>query len=298
MVIPLLPLTLVGTAVAFYLGFKNNQAYDRVWEARKIWGAFVNSSRSFASMLMAFNHKKHSPEIIEKKKQIIKRHLAYLYTLREQLLIPAEWEHSEQFWQFGGINQRRKEVLENGFEEFYCAGKCQEKYLNSEDLENKSILKNYATYLNSVQAKDIDEMRSEGIFTEFQQRQIQVMLNSFYDEQAKAERIKKFPLPRQYANASFVLVAIFIILLPLGMVNEFNKLGNWGIWTSIPFCAIVGWVYLLMELVGDYSENPFEGLMFDTPTLSICRTIEIDLLQMINETEIPKPISARETVLM
>ena len=44
--IPWLPVSVVGTAVAFYVGFKNNQAYDRLWEARKIWGGIVNDSRS------------------------------------------------------------------------------------------------------------------------------------------------------------------------------------------------------------------------------------------------------------
>jgi putative membrane protein len=74
-------------------------------------------------------------------------------------------------------------------------------------------------------------------------------------------------------------------------VNEFAKLGDWGIWTSIPFCIIIGWIYIIMELVGDYSENPFAGLMFDVPMLSICRTIEIDLLQMGGETDLPDPIA-------
>lgn len=47
--IPWLPLSVIGTAVAFYVGFKNNSAYDRLWEARKIWGAIVNSSRSWGT---------------------------------------------------------------------------------------------------------------------------------------------------------------------------------------------------------------------------------------------------------
>ena len=34
---PIIP-TLLGTALAFFIGFNNNQAYDRWWEARKIWG--------------------------------------------------------------------------------------------------------------------------------------------------------------------------------------------------------------------------------------------------------------------
>ena len=54
----------------------------------------------------------------------------------------------------------------------------------------------------------------------------------------------------------------------------------------------------MMELVGDYSENPFEGLGNDIPMLSLCRTIEIDLLEMLGETDIPEPVRARNGVLM
>ena len=53
--IPWLPVSVVGTAVAFYVGFKNNSAYDRMWEARKIWGAIVNSSRAWGLMSMAIS---------------------------------------------------------------------------------------------------------------------------------------------------------------------------------------------------------------------------------------------------
>ena len=51
------------------------------------------------------------------------------------------------------------------------------------------------------------------------------------------------------------------------------------------------------ELVGDYSENPFDGLGNDIPMLSICRTVEIDLKEMIGE-EIPDAIAPVDGVLM
>ena len=44
---PWTPLALIGTAVAFVIGFQNNDAYGRIWEARKIWGGIVNTSRTF-----------------------------------------------------------------------------------------------------------------------------------------------------------------------------------------------------------------------------------------------------------
>lgn len=52
--IPWLPLSVIGTAVAFYVGFKNNSAYDRLWEARKIWGAIINSSRMWGANVRAY----------------------------------------------------------------------------------------------------------------------------------------------------------------------------------------------------------------------------------------------------
>ncbi|MEX0275101.1 MAG: bestrophin family ion channel, partial [Flavobacteriaceae bacterium] len=52
--IPWLPISVIGTAVAFYVGFKNNQSYDRMWEARKIWGGIVNDSRSWGMMVDGF----------------------------------------------------------------------------------------------------------------------------------------------------------------------------------------------------------------------------------------------------
>jgi len=66
----------------------------------------------------------------------------------------------------------------------------------------------------------------------------------------------------------------------------------------IPFAIIVCWVYVMMELVGDYSENPFEGLMNDIPMLSMCRTIEIDLLEILGETDLPKPIQPINDILL
>ncbi len=98
---------------------------------------------------------------------------------------------------------------------------------------------------------------------------------------------------------SMIFVGIFIFLLPFGMVSAFHTLDStWGIWLSIPFSSVVCWIYLMMELVGDYSENPFEGMGNDIPMLSLCRTIEIDLREMLGETELPEPVKAQNGVLL
>ena len=54
----------------------------------------------------------------------------------------------------------------------------------------------------------------------------------------------------------------------------------------------------MMELVGDYCQNPFEGLGNDLPMNALCRTIEIDLREMLEDTDIPQNIEARDGVLI
>ncbi|MDR2238479.1 MAG: hypothetical protein LBE92_20315 [Chryseobacterium sp.] len=301
MIIPWVPVALIGTAEAFLVGFKNNQAYDRLWEARKIWGGIVNSSRSFASMVYAFDTKNEEIgtfDLEDRKRRIVYRHIAWLYTFREQLLIPTEWEHISSENKFGNINLRRNRLIKAGFPDYGRAPIFLHKYLSEEEYDLKDEYKNFATYLNARQAKDINELKNLNVISEFNQMQLQTCLNEFYAFQGQAERIKKFPSPRQFASTAFVFNILFIMLLPLGLVNEFAKLGDFGIWASIPFCIIIGWIYIIMELVGDYSENPFAGLMFDVPMLSICRTIEIDLLQMAGETDLPEPIASKHGVLI
>src|SRR5450830_210660 len=43
-----IPFTLIGLPLAIFLGFRNNAAYDRYWEGRKLWGELVHRSRSFS----------------------------------------------------------------------------------------------------------------------------------------------------------------------------------------------------------------------------------------------------------
>lgn len=302
--IPWLPLSLIGTAVAFYLGFKNNSAYDRMWEARKIWGAIVNSSRAWGTCVKNYisNHfadEDYPPEeLYELKKKLIYRHIGWLYALRSQLLIPTTWEHSSQ----GGKQGRRAAYYQRTFGTGLVDDEVTEselsKFLPPDEYEKLIHYKNTATQIIDQQGIDLAVIHRLGLIDSFRHMELQKILYHFYEHQGKAERIKKFPLPRQYGNMSFLFVALFIFLLPFGMVTEFAKLGDWGVLLSIPFTGLVAWVYFMMEMVGDYSENPFSGMGNDIPMLSLCRVIEIDLREMLGETELPEPIKAKNGVLM
>lgn len=116
--------------------------------------------------------------------------------------------------------------------------------------------------------------------------ELQKMVHNFYEDQGKSERIKGFPFPRQYASIALWLTFFFAVLIPFGLLDVFMK-NETSIWLTIPVSALIIWVFYLMEKIGDYSENPFEGTYNDVPITSIANTIEIDLKEMINATDVP-----------
>jgi len=302
--IPWLPLSVIGTAVAFYVGFKNNSAYDRLWEARKIWGAIINSSRMWGANVRAYIGNQFTDSAASKStladihKQLIYRHIGWLYALRSQLLIPTPWEHIRQGKYVKKITEKRMKryginLTQDGITEKELA-----EFLSEEERQRLINYKNTATQIIDQQSQDLAALRKKNLIDDFRHMELQKLLNDFYTHQGKCERIKKFPLPRQYGSSSFIFVGIFIFLLPLGMVSEFHQMGEGAVWMSVPYTVLVGWVYLMMELVGDYSENPFEGLGNDIPMHSLCRVIEIDLKEMLGETDIPPSITATNGVLM
>jgi putative membrane protein len=300
--IPWLPLSLIGTAVAFYVGFKNNQAYDRLWEARIIWGAIVNSSRMWGSNIKAFvvenGTEKDGQDLLQIKKTIIYRHIAWLYKLRSQLLESASWEHlglrglfgqdARYKWKKSGLGLYGEDPTDMNLQ----------KYSDKKEYSAQSTFKNAAAQLIDIQSQELAALRKAGHIGNFEHMKLQDILNDFYDHQGKAERIKKTPFPRQFASFGFIMVCLLIIMLPFGAFSEFSKLGNFGIWLAVPFIVVISWVYIVLELIGDYSENPFEGLANDVPMLSICRNIEIDLLQQLGETNLPEPIKPIKDVLL
>ncbi len=302
--IPWLPLSVIGTAVAFYVGFKNNQSYDRMWEARKIWGGIVNDSRTWGMFVdnyisNLFVEKSVSKEEIRAiKERLIYRHIGWLYAHRSQLLIPTPWEHVSQ----RGHVAKKAKYYQNKFgiglldDERTRTELSQ--FLPKDELERLINNVNTATQIINEQSRDLKELREKGLIDDFRHMEMGNVLKSFYTLQGKNERIKKFPLPRQYANMSRYFVGIFIMLLPFSMIPELMKLEDWGIWMSIPISALIGWVYVMMEIVGDYSENPFQGMANDIPMLSLCRVIEIDLREMLGETDLPPSVEAKNGILM
>lgn len=293
--IPWVPLTLIGIAVAFYIGFKNNSAYDRTWEARKIWGGIVNSSRSWGAQVNGFVtnefalKKTEDAEINEIKKRVIYRHIAWLYRLKRQLRVLKEWEHDKR------LNRRYREYIHKLFPTEDPETELK-NFLSDPEVNEILTKKNGCTQLLYKQTIELRELKERGLIDDFRHMEMQQMITEFYTLQGKCERIKNFPLPRQYASVSIYFVYIFIFLLPMGLLSAFADadLPSFMIWAVVPFTTLVSWIFWMMEGVGDYAENPFENLAFDIPMTSLTRTIEIDLKEMLGETDLPPAIGPKD----
>lgn len=285
--LPWQPISIIGIAVAFYLGFKNNSSYDRTWEARKIWGSIVNNSRSFASSVLSFVRGENEKATQQK---LIYYHLAWLITLRHQLRLSKEWEHIKD-----RLSIYSPQVC-NDYDAMWKRDLSQ--YLSAQQLEEYSKYSNRATQILNLLNQELQLAYEQNLINDFKHVELQKLIVSFYADQGKSERIKTFPFPRQYASTALWLTMVFCALLPFGMIDIFKSVNSWMFWLCPIISSLIIWTFFLMEKIGDYSENPFEGTYNDVPITAISRTIEIDLLEMLGEKNIPKPTQAENGFLL
>jgi ion channel-forming bestrophin family protein len=298
LVIPWLPVALIGTAVAFLIGFKNSASYDRMWEARKIWGEIINLSRAWAIKVKGYittefmDGELPEAEIKSIQKKMIYRHLAWLTALRFQLRTPRNWESM--------VNVCADIHYQRNYEVQEITGNLEaelKKFLEEGELKNILSKDNRATHIVASQSEELKRLRHLNLIEDFRHIDMQNLLDQLYTQQGKSERIKNFPYPRQFATMNLFFVWIFISLIPFGMIQEFEKLGHNFVWATIPFTVLVSWVFHTMERIGEASENPFEGGPNDVPITSLARTIEIDLREMLDETDIPPKIEPKNNIL-
>ena len=310
--VPWTPVALVGTAVAFMIGFQNNSAYGRIWEARKIWGGIVNTSRTWGMKTkdMITNEYANVPveqEILSAhKKDFIYRHIAWITALRHAMRQTRKWEVFEEH----STNKEWADLIHIP-EKMVTLNDDLSKYLSDEELQYVTDKNNVPAAILFLQSKKLRELKEVGLIWEFSFLELENLLESMFEFQGKSERIKNFPYPRQYATLGHVFAWIFLILIPFGIVPEFAKIGNnmvethplvapYFVWLGIPFCTIVSWVFHTMERIGRVGENPFEGSANDVPISTISRGIEIDLRQLLDEDKasIPDPFPEQHNVQM
>lgn len=303
--IPWTPLALIGTAVAFVIGFQNNAAYGRIWEARKIWGGIVNASRTFGLLardMVTNEHarvKKTEEELHREVQTLTYRHIAWMTALRHAMRVLKPWETTSGHktnTEWGIYPPERDISLEDDLK----------NYLSEEDLNYVLEKDNKQTALLYLQSRHLKQLKEAGYLWEFSFLELEVVIKELMALQGKSERIKNFPYPRQFATLNHLFMWIFVMLLPLALVPQFMDLGKemsdtypiageFFIWFTIPFYLAVAWIFHTMERIGRTGENPFEGTANDVPISTIARGIETDMRQNLGESkdQIPEQFPQR-----
>ncbi|MGK0359628.1 MAG: putative membrane protein [Bradymonadia bacterium] len=284
--LPTLPLSILGTAVSFYLGFKGNSAYGRLWEARKIWGGIVNTSRTWGVLTRDFIAADSADTAPGIHRELVNRHIAWLAALRTLLRRRKPWEMStrvaEKIRRQAGTADMSTPVLEARMQ----------PYLAPDELAWVMARKNAATQLLAKQSERVAAMHAADRIDDFRHVEIARLIETLYTLQGQCERIKNFPLPRQYVSVNGWFVLLFVTAVPFGILPLFTT-GARAAWIGVPISAVLSWVFLVWNRVTDWSENPFEGLVNDIPIDALSRTIEIDLLETLGEIDLPEPLSVR-----
>ena len=303
--IPWTPLAVIGTAVAFVIGFQNNAAYGRIWEARKIWGGVVNTSRTFGMFIQDMVSNEHAKvalsegEIKHEVKTLTYRHIAWMTALRHAMRAERPWEtvlnhKTNREWDV--LPPEKTTKLEDDLKPL----------LSDQDMEYVLSKDNKQTAILYLQSHHLRKLKEEGAIWEFSFLELEAVLQELFTLQGKSERIKNFPYPRHFATLNHYFMWLFVLLLPAAIIPQFDSIGrefvssyplisDLFVWLSVPFYVIIAWIFHTMERIGKTGENPLEGTANDVPISTIARGIEIDLRQNLGETEeeIPKQFEVK-----
>src|SRR4051795_9998764 len=190
--IPDLTVSILGAVLGMLLGFRTNSAYDRWWEARKLWGSLVNSSRSLARQAISFIQAP-SPERREEAqghaRTLVQQQIAFVHALRFALRKQEPWE------ELGRI-------------------------LDGATVSSLQMQKNIPAALLQGMGETTAKLARQGFVSDLQLQRLDSTFTDLSNIQGGCERIKNTPLPRQYDSYPEILVKAYCTILPFVLVDE------------------------------------------------------------------------------
>jgi putative membrane protein len=261
---PSIPLSIFGGVIGVLVGFRNSSAYARWWEARTIWGAVVNNSRSFAreviSMIAAPDADEETRrELTETKRKLVLLQIAYVHALRNHLRGLSPWPELASF-------------------------------IPEDEMTRLKTQSNVPLAIQQSMAMIVAKCRGCGWIDDMRWTSLDRTLSILMDCQGASERIKNTPMPRQYDMFIRLFVNAYCLVLPLGMVQDLQLLTPVG-------STCVGFIFLALDQIGRDLETPFENSPYDIALTAISRTIEINLKQMIGDKNVPEPVAPVDGIL-
>ncbi|WP_224484856.1 bestrophin family protein [Robertkochia aurantiaca] len=199
--IPVAIPAILGTTISLILGFRLNQAYDRWWEARKIWGSIVNDSRTLLRQSLSFLPDDLRTTTVNEIKNL---QIAWCYALARSLK-----------------GQEQQDI---------------QRYLNEEQLSLVTSAGHIPNSLLHLQSEILENCRKKGHLTDFQHMLTEQTITRLCDAMGRSERIANTVFPKTYSKVVEFLLYIFIILLPFGLIEYLGYLvGTLLILFTIPF---------------------------------------------------------------
>lgn len=258
------PITLIsvpGTVIALLLGFRTNSAYDRWWEARIIWGAIVNDSRTWVRQLMTFIPFESSASgDFQLIREMGLRQVAWNYALTRHL--------------------RRQNPLQG-----------LEGMISKEEMEKLKEKNNVPNALLYTQAEKLKSSHKDKLIDPYQFVQLDGTLSRLTDSMGKCERIKNTVFPSSYSLLVDLLIYLWILFLPFGLVDVIGYI-------MIPTAISLAFSFLVIDRIAVYMQDPFENMPSDTPMFTLSRAIEINIKQELKLEHIPEPMQPEHGVLM
>lgn len=237
--------TFLGTAISVLLSFKINQSYDRWWEARKVWGAIVNDSRTLVLQLQGFLKGKSHPVI----RDIAHRQIAWCYALAYSLRDLPQGEEMN-------------------------------KYISDEEEVEVRSHDNMPLALLQIQTHRIRSLTEQDGIDSIRHVQLDSTLVRLCDSMGRAERIKNTVFPRTYRLFLYSFIYLFVITLSIALHDT-------EIWFEMPLIVLLSLAFLLLQKSAYHLQDPFKNRPSDTAMLTISKGIEVNLLQLVGDKNIP-----------
>ena len=255
---PISVVAVLGTVIGLILAFRTNSCYGRWWEARKLWGAIVNDSRSWTRQLIEFTSNVDAPTVA-KQRQMAHRQIAWCYALSRML------RDQESTQDLKGI-------------------------LSDEEIERCKNRTHVPNELLLCQGRELRALYDQGHLELYQFVELEKTLSRLTNSMGGCERIKNTNFPGSYSRLANTLIYLFVIFLPFGLV----KVPAFGLITTSISLAMA---FLMIDRVSIFLQDPFSSRPSDTPVLSLSRTIEINIREMLGETNLPEKRAAIKGVL-
>jgi putative membrane protein len=250
-----IPFTLIGLPLAIFLGFRNNAAYDRYWEGRKLWGELLYHSRNLArqckSLIAHPEPACASLGLTDVRVRMIYRAIAFAHALRHHLRDSSD-------------RPELRDLL------------LEEEWRQSESTSNTP------NFLMLRMGADLSLCLKQGRIDGCLAAAIDATLSALIAAATGCERIKNTPIPFSYTLLLHRTAYLYCFLLPFGLVDTI------GFMTPV-VVAIVAYTFFGLDALGDEIEEPFGLSPNDLPLTAICRTIEINLRESIGDTNLPAP---------